>query len=299
MSRVIRAAMTETKNAFADMPATIEELPRLAGRLDEIRDANLAHHGELIERAAAQGAKLVGLGELFTAPYFALTTFLEQWLGLAEPAEGGPTHHFMAALAKRLGVVIVAPIYERRGDRRYNTALVIDADGRLLGCFRKMHIPHGTNEKGSFVETFYYGRGDVPPCFPVFETAIGRLGVAICYDRHFEGVMRSLAANGAELVMSPAVTFGDKSRRMWELEFEVDAARHNLFIGGSNKKGVEPPWTVEYFGASHFVGPHGRCPNLSADPRLVIADLDLGSLAAPDPSGWNLRRDARPDLYIG
>jgi N-carbamoylputrescine amidase len=127
-----------------------------------------------------------------------------------------------------------------------------------------------------------------------------RLGVAICYDRHFEGVMSALAQNGAELVLSPAVTFGEKSRRMWDLEFPVDAARHNLYIGGSNRRGVEPPWTQDYFGASYFAGPKGVVPNVtSPTPELVIADLDLDLLGGPDSSGWNLARDLRPAIYRG
>ena len=134
----------------------------------------------------------------------------------------------------------------------------------------------------------------------MFETRLVRLGVAICYDRHFEGVMSALAENGAELVMSPAVTFGEKSRRMWDLEFPVDAARHNLFIGGSNRRGVEPPWTQEYFGASYFAGPSGVIPNVTSPTSdLVVADLDLDALSGPDSSGWNLTRDRRPSIYRG
>jgi predicted amidohydrolase len=109
--------------------------------------------------------------------------------------------------------------------------------------------------------------------------------------------MAALAHHGAELVFSPAVTFGAKSRRMWDLEFPVDAARHNLYIGGSNRSGVEPPWTQPYFGASYFTGPNGEVPRLPSRPELVVAELDLAVLRQPDPSGWNLPRDRRPDIY--
>lgn len=295
---LLRAAMTETKNQYADMPASVDALDQLAGKLDAVRDANLDHHETLIREAAARGARLVGLGELFPGPYFALER-KDLWLGLAEDPDEGPTARRMSSLAAELELVIVAPMFEQtKAGRRYNTALVFDADGKKLGQYRKSHIPFGTNEQGSFVETHYYGRSDEAPFFPVFDTAIGRLGVAICYDRHFEGVMASLAANGAQVVMSPAVTFGAKSERMWEIEFEVDAARHRLFIGGSNRKGVEPPWTIEYFGRSHFVGPDGRLPDLAADhPELVISDLDVESLSGPCSSGWDLARDRRPAIY--
>ena len=107
-----------------------------------------------------------------------------------------------------------------------------------------------------------------------------------------------LARAGAQLIFSPAITFGEQSRRMWDLEFPVDAARARVFIGGLNRLGVEPPWEVEYFGASYFVGPDGVLPDLSSVDELVIADLDLASLDTADSSGWNLQRDARPDIYL-
>jgi N-carbamoylputrescine amidase len=211
--------------------------------------------------------------------------------------------------ARRLRLVVIAPIYELDpSGARFNTAVVIDEQGQVLGKYRKTHIPHGKNEQGSFLEGFYYDRSDGKnqlgpsnvsknPYFPVFQTSLGRLGVAICYDRHFEGVVWSLAHEGAQLVFCPAVTFGEKSQRMWQLEFQVDAARHSVFIGGSNRKGVEPPWNQPYFGESHFAGPGGKLPNLSRHERLVICDLELEALAGPDPSGWNLGRDLRHEIY--
>jgi N-carbamoylputrescine amidase len=299
--------MTQTCNAYGPMPARVEDLPSLAPRLDAIRQANLDHHVALIEAAAQRGARVVGLGELFPSPYFALRRDAF-WRAMAEDAVCGPTVFTMMDAARRLGVVIVAPVYERADDGLFNAAVVIDADGTNLGRQRKVHIPQGTNELGSFDEPFYYGRsnGAAPPgtrsisanpFFPVFETAAGRIGVAICYDRHFEGVMSALARGGAQVVFSPAVTFGAKSRRMWDMEFAVDAARHNLFIGGSNRFSAEAPWNQEYFGASHFVGPNGRLADISDDERLVISNLDLGELERPDPAGWNLRRDVRPEAY--
>lgn len=309
MTRIVRAAMTQTRNAFTPMPERVEDLGTLADRLDDVREANVRHHVELIEAAAAAGAAVVGLGELFPAPYFALGRE-PMWRAMAEDAERGPTITALRTTAREHRVILIAPIYELNAasGERFNTAVVIDEDGEILGKYRKTHVPEGSNEAASFCETFYYERSDAElgqsranvsrnPFFPVFETSIGRLAVATCYDRHFEGVVRTLAAEGAELVFSPAVTFGAKSRRLWELEFEVDAARHGLFIGGSNRAGAEPPWGVEYFGASHFVGPNGRVPRLPSRPELVVSDLDLGELAVRDPSGWNLTRDARPDTY--
>lgn len=308
-SRVIRAALTQTVNAFPHMPAEVEELPALAGRLEEIRAANVAHHLELLAAAQRQGARLICFGELFTAPYFALRD-QPFWLGLAENALSGPTVTALRQAAKAHSIIIVAPIYELASSgQRFNTAVIIDELGEVLGTYRKTHIPHGENEQGTFLEGHYYQRSDgnnllgprnvsKSPYFPVWETSAGRIGVAICYDRHFEGVMWSLAQGGAELIFSPAVTFGEKSQRMWSLEFQVDAARHNVFIGGSNRKGAEAPWNQPYFGQSHFCGPNGVLKDLSVDARLIIADVDLGELQRPDPSGWNLSRDIRHDIYV-
>jgi len=311
MKPPVRAALTETRNAYRAMPASLDELAELSGSLEAVRAENVAHHIGLIRRAAGEGVHVLCLGELFTAPYFALHRD-PMWFGLAEDARSGPTVTALRSVAREVEMILVAPIYELDPDSqaRFNTAVVIDERGELLGKYRKAHIPSGTNERASFHEDFYYGPsdgrlGDTPanrsnnPFFPVFQTRVGRIGISTCYDRHFPGVVRSLAEGGAQIVFSPAVTFGEKSHRMWELEFPVDAARHNLFIGGSNRKGSEPPFDVEYFGASYFCGPGGRLADRSQHEELVIADLDLDELSDGDPSGWDLARDTRPEIYGG
>ncbi|MGE0453980.1 MAG: nitrilase-related carbon-nitrogen hydrolase [Vicinamibacteria bacterium] len=309
MTRILRAALTETCNAYREMPESVAELHSLAGRLDDVRQANLDHHVALVAQAGGLGVRLLCLGELFTAPYFALSRE-PMWRALSEDALEGPTLRTLRPLAAAHGMALVAPIYEEdsRTGRYFNTAVVIGDDGRILGRYRKTHIPEGSNEQGSFCETAYYERsdgelGDWPRnvsknrFFPVFDTGAVRLGLLICYDRHFPDAVQALAQNGAELILCPAVTFGAKSRAMWDLEFPADAARHNLFIGGSNRRGVEPPWNQEYFGASYFVGPNGRLPAVPAPAGLVVADIDLDERVRPDPSGWNLPRDQRPDIY--
>lgn len=308
---MLTIALTETMNVYPEMPERVADLPRLADRLEGIRRANVDHHVGLIEKAAARGAKLVGLGELFAAPYFALHKD-PMWHALAEDAARGPTVTTLSALAARLGVVIVAPIYELGSNgKRYNTAVVIDSSGEILGKYRKTHIPMGRNEQGEFIEPFYFGPADEAmelenrgpanisknPYFPVFSTAVGKVGVAICYDRHFEGVMPSLAAAGAEIVLSPAVTFGAKSERMWETEFEVDAMRHRLIIAGSNRLGTEKPWGQPFFGRSYVTGPNGRAAADRSVPGLVLSAVDVAELRGPDPSGWDLARDRRPGIY--
>ncbi|HGG57466.1 MAG TPA: acyltransferase [Nannocystis exedens] len=236
------------------------------------------------------------------------------WLALAEDAESGPTITAFRERARERQLILVAPIFEVEATtgRRFNTAVVIDERGEIIGKYRKTHIPEGRNEQNTFHESFYYGPSDgqlgaalglathavQSPFFPVFETSVGRIGVLICYDRHFEGVVRSLALGGAELILAPAITFGATSQRMWRLEAQVDAMRHRVWIGASNRLGSEPPWNQEFFGDSFFCGPDGPILALSSSPQgLVIADLDLGLLVADSGSGWALNRDRRPEIY--
>ena len=305
----LRTAMTQTVNAYQAMPDHIDDLPALADRLDDIRDANLDHHAELIATASNAGVQAIGLGELFPAPYFALYRH-PMWIDCAEDATDGPSITRMRRCAQHHAIVIVAPIYElcAQTGERFNTAVVIDSNGDILGKFRKAHIPHGANEQGAFDEAFYYGPAAKPynesspkilgdnPLLPVFDTSVGRIGVSICYDRHFQAMAQGLAQAGAQLIFSPAVTFGEKSRRMWAIEFECDASRHNVYIGGSNRAGSERPWNQDYFGASHFAGPQGKCESISDCANLVIADLDFGALEKPDSSGWDLARDVNPSI---
>ncbi|MEQ9318871.1 MAG: nitrilase-related carbon-nitrogen hydrolase [Polyangiaceae bacterium] len=310
MPNVVRMALSQAVNAYPAMPTTLEELPRLAGHLDEVRQANLDHNAALIRRAADAGAKIAQLGELFAYPYFAVTED-PMWNEMAEDSRRGPSVTAMRRVAAETGVVIVAPIFEVDPvtGKKFNTAVVIDTDGEVLGSYRKTHIPHGDNEHGSYRERYYYGASDgkmhVEPranlsphaYFPVFETKVARLGVAVCYDRHFDGVMRTLAQAGAQIVACPAVTFGDKSQRMWRLESATDACRHRVFIACSNRLGTEPPWDIDYFGDSHVMGPDGPCEPVSAEDDLVVVDVDLDRCAGADPAGWNIPGDRRPDIY--
>ncbi|OGQ90066.1 MAG: hypothetical protein A2289_13525 [Deltaproteobacteria bacterium RIFOXYA12_FULL_58_15] len=307
----VRVALTQTVNAYPHMPSKKSELHQLMGKMHEIRQANVTHNIGLITEAKSAGADVVCLGEVFTGPYFGMTKDA-MWFDMAEDAQSGPTVLAIKETSAKHGMVIIAPIYEydAEQDQRFNTAVVFD-NGKILGKFRKMHIPIGSNEQGEFVEPFYYDRGDgnqnqnnphvvsTNPYFPVFKTSAGKIGIGICYDRHFEGVAREFSEGGAEMVFCPSITFGKKSNKAWHTEFLVDAARHNLYIAGSNRKGHEAPWNQPFFGESYVTGPdYNVLDNLSTNPELVIADLDLERVrSGMDPSGWKLQAHARDDVF--
>jgi beta-ureidopropionase len=310
VSRVVRVALTQTKNVYPDMPATVADLGRLAPRLESVRRANVEHHLGLMEDARERQAQIICFGELFTSPFFALRRD-PMWRAMAEDALTGPTVTELRGAARELSLIVVAPIYEldARTGKRFDTAVVIDERGDILGTYRKTHLPGGPDELGDRVEGSHYERSDGKnhttvanvsknPFFPVFQTSLCRVGVALSHDRHVEGVVSSLAREGAELVFSPAITYGSKARRLWHLEFSVEAARHNLFIAGSNRRGAEPPWNQPFFGESYIVGPNGLLEDQSARADLVIADVDLAALRREESTaGWKLPRDGRQDIF--
>lgn len=306
MANIMRAAMTETKNVAA-LPENIDRM-NVRG-VERIRRTNVNHNIGLIRDAFKHGVRIICLNELFPAPYFAIGKEAKtQWTRFSESAEDGASVEAIRELTRELAITVLAPIYEQtdHGDR-YNTVLVI-ARGEVLGKYRKTHIPHGSNEQGNFTEGFYYNASDDAnqnagcdkvgghPLFPVFATAAGKVGIATCFDRHFQYAWQHLENGGAEIVFSPAVTFGDTSEAVWEHEFPAEAVRHGFFVGGSNRKGREFPNGPEFFGKSYFVGPDGKkLPNLSGNDELVIAELDLDQ-AHGNSSGWNLPANQRIDL---
>ena len=250
---------------------------------DAISEAMLTAHAPLIEKAGAAGVQVLALQELFNQPYFCPSKDAK-WFAAAEPVPDGPTTGFMQDMARTCGLVIVAPVFERDEDGTYyNTAAVIDADGRYLGKYRKNHIRNvdGGNE------IFYFRPGNLG--YPVFETAYCRLGVYICYDRHFPEGWRALALNGAEYVVNPSATPESMSRYLWELEQPAAAVANALFIGAINRVGVETPWNFgRFYGSSYFVDPLGRIVARAGDDEdaLLAADLDL-DLIAEVRGRWN------------
>ncbi|GED09132.1 nitrilase-related carbon-nitrogen hydrolase [Cellulosimicrobium cellulans] len=249
-------------------------------------------HEKHLRDAASQGAKLVCFQELFYGPYFCQVQDAAYY-AYAESVPG-PTVERFSALAAELGTVVVLPVYEEEQPGvLYNTAAVIDADGRYLGKYRKTHIPHVRG----FWEKFYFRPGNLG--YPVFDTAVGRVGVYICYDRHFPEGWRALGLNGAEIVLNPSATSRGLSNYLWRLEQPAAAVANEYYVGAINRVGVEDLGDDDFYGTSYFVDPEGAFvgdPADDHDEELVVRDLDLDLLRVVRDR-WQFYRDRRPDAY--
>ena len=246
-----------------------------------------------VQQAAADGAKVVCLQELFNGPYFCQVQDPE-WYEWAEPVPDGPTIRQMMDVAREHGTVLVVPVYEvEQPGVLYNTAAVIDADGRYLGKHRKNHIP----QVSGFLEKYYFRPGNLG--YPVFDTAVGRIGVYICYERHFPEGWRALGLAGAKIVFNPSATSRGLSEYLWRLEQPAAAVANEYFVGTINRVGVEPLGTNEFYGQSYFVDPRGQMVgDVASDTEeaVVVRDLDLGMLDDVRRL-WAFYRDRRPETY--
>ncbi|MDP9219469.1 MAG: acyltransferase [Actinomycetota bacterium] len=260
------------------------------------KESMIAKHEALARDAAADGAQVICFQELFYGPYFGIIQD-QKYYAYVETIPG-PTVERFQALAKELNLVTVLPIYEVENEGEYyNTAAVIDADGRLLGKYRKHHIPN----LPQFWEKFYFRPGNLG--YPVFNTAVGRVGVYICYDRHFPEGWRELGLNNAQIVFNPSATKPGLSNRLWELEQPAAAANNQYFIGANNRIGRETgefgDEAVQFYGSSYFVNPRGNYVGdvgSTDKEEIVIRDLDLSEVAAAR-NDWQFYRDRRPDSY--
>ncbi len=250
-------------------------------------------HEEMAREAAAQGARVICFQELFYGPYFCQVQDAAYY-EYAEEIPNGPTTQRFQSVAKELGMVFVLPMYEKeQAGVLYNTAAVIDADGTYLGKYRKTHIPH---TKG-FWEKFYFRPGNLG--YPIFDTAVGRIGVYICYDRHFPEGWRALGLNGAKIVFNPSATSRGLSAYLWQLEQPASAVANEYFIGAINRTGIEPLGDNDFYGTSYFVDPEGKFVGEVGDPYkpdLIVRDLDL-DLIRTVRDRWAFYRDRRPDAY--
>jgi beta-ureidopropionase len=283
MPRIVRCGLIQAKNACpTDEP------------IERIKKANLEKNLQFIEEAAKQGVKIICMQEVFTTPYFCAEQN-PHWYESVERIPDGPTVKLMQDVARRHGMVIIVPIYEEEiTGVYYNTAAVIDADGRYLGKYRKNHIPHTAP---GFWEKFYFKPGNLG--YPTFETAFARIGVYICYDRHFPEGARILGLNGAEIVFNPSATVAGLSEYLWELEQPAHAVANGYFIGAINRVGYEQPWNIgEFYGKSYFCNPRGKIiAQASRDnDELVVADLNLDEIREVR-NIWQFFRDRRPESY--
>lgn len=260
------------------------------------KESMLAKHEQFTREAAAQGAKIICYQELFYGPYFGIVQDTKYY-EYAESVPGPITERFQA-LAKELDIVIVLPVYEEdQPGVLYNTAAVIDSDGSYLGKYRKHHIPH----LPKFWEKFYFRPGNLG--YPVFDTAVGKIGVNICYDRHFPEGWRALALGGAEIVFNPNATAPGISNRLWEIEQPAAAVANGMFVVATNRVGLEDneygDEAVNFYGSSYVVGPDGALVGemgSSTEPELLIRDIDLGKVREVRER-WQFFRDRRPDAY--
>ncbi|WP_372631355.1 nitrilase-related carbon-nitrogen hydrolase [Cohnella sp.] len=261
--------------------------------------AAIDKHLGLVREAAGRGAQIVSLQEIFYGPYFCAEQ-TPKWYDAAEEVPNGPTTQVFREAAKELGIVIVLPIYEREGIATYyNTAAVIDADGAYLGKYRKHHIPHVQAGSGGcgFWEKYYFKPGNLG--YPVFDTAYAKVGVYICYDRHFPEGARMLGLNGAEIVFNPSATVSGTSEYLWKLEQPAHAVANGYYVGAINRVGVEAPWNMgEFYGQSYLVDPRGSFVAIgSRDEDEVVIGTMSKSLIREARESWQFYRDRRPETY--
>ena len=274
-SEIIRAALVQTK---------------WTGDKASMIASNVA----LARQAATQGAQVLCFQELFYGPYFCQVQDPE-YFSYTETIPG-PTTELMCELAKETGMVLGVPIYEVEQEGVfYNTAIVIDADGTYVGKYRKHHIPQ---VKG-FWEKFYFRPGNLG--YPVFQTAVGPIGVYICYDRHFPEGWRALGLGGARIVFNPSATCRGLSAYLWNLEQPASAVANEYFVGAINRVGVEELGDNSFYGSSYFVDPRGQKVGDAAsdsEDEVIVRDLDMSVLREVRHT-WAFYRDRRPDSYDG
>lgn len=273
MSRTVRAALIQ---AHANLP----------------KQEALDKHVAMVEEAAGKGAEVVCLQEIFFGPYFCAQQE-PKWFETAEP-DDGPTVQAMRELARKHQLVLVVPFFEKEFEGVfYNTAVVVDADGSVLGKYRKTHIP----QVGPiFWEKYFFKPGNLG--YPVFDTRVGRVGVFICYDRHFPEPARMLGLQGAQLTFNPSATIESLSRYLWQLEQPAHAVANGFFVGAVNRVGEELVEGARFYGSSYFCDPRGQIVAQASDTddEVLVADLDLG-MVDEVRTLWQFFRDRRPETY--
>lgn len=264
--------------------------------------ANLDRAEQLVRQAAAQGAQVILLQELFATPYFCIEQD-HKHQALAQPYPSSPILQRFAALAGELGVVLPLSWYERAGNAFFNSLTVADADGRLLGVYRKTHIPNAIG----YQEKEYFSPGDTG--FKVWDTAFGRLGIGICWDQWFPETARCLALMGAEVLLFPTAIGSEPgcmeldSRDHWQVAMRGHAAANLVPVVAANRVGREVAGSDEslsmVFYGSSFICDHKGAMLTEADRAssgIWLHDLDLAGMRE-DRLSWGIYRDRRPQMY--
>ena len=261
--------------------------------------ANADRAEAMVRRAAAEGGQVILLQELFHGPYFCITQD-PRYFDWAAPVEGHPLIARFAALARELGVVLPVSFFERAGQAYFNSIAIVDADGRILGIYRKSHIPQGPG----YEEKFYFSPGDTG--FRVWETAFGRVGVGICWDQWFPEAARAMALMGAEMLLYPTAIGseppapGYDSQPHWETVMRGHAAANIMPLAASNRVGTEVQDGVDvtFYGTSFIADQTGQKVVQAGreGEAVLLAPFDLDAVADLRRS-WGLFRDRRPGLY--
>ncbi|MEM9188702.1 MAG: nitrilase-related carbon-nitrogen hydrolase [Myxococcota bacterium] len=283
MARKVIGGLIQCSNPLNEADAPVEK----------VRDAMYEKHIPLIEEAGKRGVQILCLQEVFNGPYFCPSQDA-RWCDIAEEIPTGATIQRLTEYAKKYQMAMIIPIYERAMPGvYYNTAAVVDADGSYLGMYRKNHIP----QTNGFWEKFFFKPGNLG--YPTFQTRYAKIGVYICYDRHFPEGARLLGLNGAEIVFNPSATVAGLSEYLWKLEQPAHAVANGYYLGAINRVGTEAPWNIgEFYGQSYFVDPRGQfLATASRDQdEVVVAEMDLDVIEEVRRT-WQFFRDRRPETY--
>jgi len=268
------------------------------------RATNIQRAEAMVRRAAAAGANIILLQELFETPYFCIDQDARHF-ALATTVDENPALRHFAPIARELGVVLPISFFERAGQAFFNTVAMLDADGRVLGTYRKSHIPNGPG----YQEKQYFSPGDTG--FRVWTTRFARIGVGICWDQWFPECARTMALQGAELLLYPTAIGSEPppappldSRRHWQRTQQGHAAANVMPLLAANRWGVERSIQqpddifIRFYGSSFIADASGALVAEAGDEGddVLTASFDLAELAAQRAS-WGVFRDRRPDLY--
>jgi len=262
-------------------------------------EANVTEAERLVRLAAREGANVILIQELFETPYFCQDRN-PAFFDLARPVEKHPMIGRLSALARELGVVLPLSFFERANQAHYNSVAIVDADGAMLGVYRKSHIPDGPG----YSEKYYFNPGDTG--FRVWSTAFGRIGVGICWDQWFPESARAMALLGAEVLLYPTAIGSEPqdasldSRAHWRRVMQGHAGANLMPLVASNRIGVEPgeKTALTFYGTSFIAGPTGEVVADMDDHTsgVIVAEFDLDAVAA-QRRAWGVFRDRRADLY--